>query len=540
MANSDSENQNPNNDHDDQRPSNVTVDDEPEPDEVDDDGAEEDEEDEDEDDQEPSLPRNPLSEEARLRAEKSKLENLVHRMTTERVDLRVHDVLIKGNTKTKEHLIEAELEGIKKATTMQELLQAAGIANAKLQQLEIFDSVRITLDSGPPELPGTANVIVEVVETKSPISGEIGAYTKPAARSWTAEGSVKFKNLLGYGDLWDGSLAYGPSQTSELSAGVFLPRFKGFLTPVTARAFLLSQDWLEFSSYKERMLGLSLGLFSSKHHDLVYNLGWRTLADPSQMASRSIRRQLGHGLLSSIKYTFKIDRRNSTLRPTQGYSFVSSSHIGGISPDHRSMRFLRQEFDLRFAVPFGFYHAALNFGISAGLIFPWGTGFLNKPSSLPERFFLGGDFSPVCTVGGPTTVWGFKTRGLGPTEPRRHVTDNSSDENSESSGRDSIGGDLAVSAFADISFDLPLRWLKEHGVHGHIFAGAGNLAKLTENEFRNFSVPKFLQSFRSSVGAGFFIPKKFFRLECNYYYILKQFEHDRGKTGFRFSISAPS
>lgn len=180
MANSDSENQNPNNDHDDQRPSNVTVDDEPEPDEVDDD---EDEEGEDEDDQEPSLPRNPLSEEARLRAEKSKLENLVHRMSTERVDLRVHDVLIKGNTKTKEHLIEAELERIKKATTMQELLEASGIANAKLQQLEIFDSVRITLDSGPPELPGTANVIVEVVETKSPISGEIGAYTKPAVRS---------------------------------------------------------------------------------------------------------------------------------------------------------------------------------------------------------------------------------------------------------------------------------------------------------------------------------------------------------------------
>lgn len=179
MANSDSENQNPNNDHDDQRPSNVTVDDEPEPDEVDDD---EDDEGEDEDDQEPSLPRNPLSEEARLRAEKYKLENLVHRMSTERVDLRVHDVLIKGNTKTKEHLIEAELEGIKKATTMQELLEAAGIANAKLQRLEIFDSVRITLDSGPPELPGTANVIVEVVETKSPISGEIGAYTKPAVR----------------------------------------------------------------------------------------------------------------------------------------------------------------------------------------------------------------------------------------------------------------------------------------------------------------------------------------------------------------------
>ncbi|KAM1054119.1 hypothetical protein FF1_001545 [Malus domestica] len=538
MEKSDAETQNANDDRDEQTPSNVngTVDDEPEPDEIDD---EMDEEEDDDEEEEPPLPRNLRSREARLRAEKSKLENLVRRMSTERVDLRVHDVLIKGNTKTKEHLIEAELAEIKKATTMQELLEAAAIANAKLQKLEIFDAVRITLDSGPPELPGTTNVIVEVVETKSPISGEIGAYTKPAARSWTAEGTLKLKNLLGYGDLWDSSLAYGPNQTSELSAGLFLPRFKGFVTPVTARAFLLSQDWMEFSSYKERMMGLSLGLISSKHHDLAYNLGWRTLADPSQLASRSIRRQLGHGLLSSIKYTFKIDRRNSPLRPTQGYSFVSTSHIGGIAPDHRSTRFLRQEFDIRYAVPLGFYHAALNFGISAGVIFPWGCGFLNKPSSLPERFFLGGDFSPVCSVGGPTTVWGFKTRGLGPTEPRRHVGDNSNQENSESPGRDYIGGDLAVSAFADISFDLPLRWLKEHGVHGHIFAGTGNLAKLTENEFQNFSAPKFLQSFRSSVGAGIVVPTKFFRLECNYYYILKQFEHDRGKTGFRFSISAP-
>ncbi|XP_062120601.1 uncharacterized protein LOC133834849 [Humulus lupulus] len=527
---------NPNKDHEDIGPSSNRE--EAEDDEYDAVEAEEDDEDEDEDEVEP--PKNPQSHADRLRSEKSKLESLMHRMSTGKVPLRVHDVIIKGNSKTKDYLIEAEVEGIKNAATMQELLEAAGIANAKLQALEIFDSVRITLDSGPPELPGTANVVVEVVETKNPLSGECGAYTKPAARSWTLEGSVKYKNWLGYGDLWDGSLAYGPNQTSEISAGVFLPRFKCFLTPKVARAFLLSQDWQDYSSYKERQLGLSLSLFSTKHHDLAYSLGWRTLTDPTQMASRTIRRQLGHGLLSSLKYTFKIDKRNSGVRPTRGYACVLSSQIGGISPDPRCLRFLRQEFDLRYALPFGFYNVALNFGISGGVIFPWGRGFLNKPSSLPERFFLGGDFSPVCTVGGPTTLWGFKTRGIGPTEPRRQNSDKPDVESSDSSRRDVVGGDLAVTAFADLSFDLPLRWLREHGVHGHIFAGSGNLAKLTENEFRNFSVPKFFQSFRSSVGAGIVVPTKFFRLECNYYYILKQYEDDRGKSGFRFSVSAPS
>ncbi|KAL7229197.1 hypothetical protein ACSBR2_007821 [Camellia fascicularis] len=501
-----------------------------------------DDEDEDEDEDDDDFEDEEEEEEtvSRTRSERAKMENLFQRISTERVPLRVHDLVIKGNTKTKDSLIEAEVECIKKATTVQELLQAASIANSRLHSLDIFDSVNITLDSGPPQLPGTANVIVEVVESKNPLTGDIGIFSKPEARSWSLEGSLKLKNLFGFGDLWDGSLAYSWDQTSEVSAGVSLPRFKGLETPMQARVSILSQDWLKFSSYKEQALGLSLGLISSKNHDLSYNLSWRTLTDPSQMASTSIRRQLGHGLLSSVKYTFKIDKRNSPLRPTQGYAFVSTSHIGGLVPDYRSLRFLRQEFDLRYAFPLGFYHAALNFGVSCGVLFPWGSGFLNRPSFLPDRFFLGGNTSPVCMLGGPTTLLGFKSRGLGPTEPRREIGENSNVESSDThSGRDFLGGDLAVTAFADLSFDLPLRVLKEAGIHGHFFACAGNLTKLTENAYRDFSFKKFHDSFRSSVGCGIIIPTKLFRMEVNYCYILKQLEHDRGKTGVQFSFSSP-
>ncbi|KAF7830923.1 sorting and assembly machinery component 50-like protein [Senna tora] len=458
----------------------------------------------------------------------------------EELPARVHDVVIKGNTITKDWVIEGEVEGLRNASTMRELIEAAKIANANLHDLQIFDSVNISLEPGPPELVGTANVIIEVSEAESKLSGELGAYTKPSVNSWTLEGALKLKNLFGYGDLWDCSLAFGVNQTSDVSVGVFVPRLKGLLNPVVARVFLHSQDWHEYSSYKERLSGISLGLFSTKHHDLAYNLGWRIMTDSSQMSSKSIRRQLGHSLLSSLKYTFKIDQRNSPTRPTKGYAFLSTTQLGGLAPDHRSLRFLRQEFDVRYAVPFGFYNAALNLGISAGVIFPWGHGFLNKPSPLPERFFLGGDLSPVCTLGGPSTLWGFRTRTLGPTEPRRQIRGGTDNDNADSSGRDFIGGDLAVSALADLSFDLPISWLREHGIHGHIFAGVGNIAKLTENEFRHFSPKNFMESFRTSVGCGIVIPTKVFRLEANYYYILRQHEHDRGKTGFRFSFSAPS
>ncbi|KAJ8647639.1 hypothetical protein MRB53_000662 [Persea americana] len=503
---------------------------------------EEETEEEDEDDEEDEEDEEPQGGEGdRLGSERTKLNNLFRRLSSERVFLRVHDIIIKGNTKTNDSLIEAEFDALKNATSMQELLQAAAVANARLQRLEIFDSVSVTLDAGPPELPGTTNVVVEVVETRNPLVGDIGIFSKPEARSWSLEGSLKFKNFFGYGDIWDASGAYGWDQTSELSAGLSLPRFKALSTPVVARISLLSQDWLKFSSYKERLLGLSVGLISTQHHDLDYNLTWRTLSDPSHTSSKSVRRQLGHSLLSSVKYTYKVDRRDSHLRPTRGYAFASMSQIGGLGPDSRSLRFVRQEFDFRYAFPLGFYKAALNFGISAGVILPWGRGFMNMSTPLPERFFIGGNASPVCSMSGPTMLLGFKSRGLGPTDIRRLVIDKSNKEESTTSpGQDVLGGDFAVTAFADLSFNLPLKLFRESGIHGHMFVNAGNLAKLTENEFRSFSLQKFVESFRSSAGFGIIVPTKLFRMEINYCYILKQFEHDHGKTGIQFCFSSPS
>ncbi|KAJ6803536.1 SAM50-like protein SPAC17C9.06 [Iris pallida] len=473
---------------------------------------------------------------------RSKLQTLFRRLSTGPVSIRVHDVVVKGNARTKESLIEAEaLDALRSASTVQELIRAAGVANERLQRLGIFERVSITLDAGPPELPGTTNVVIEVVEPKNPLTGDFGVYTKPEARAWSLEGSLKLKNSFGYGDIWDVSGAYGWDQTSELSAGLSLPRFKVVPTPLTARVSLLTQDWLKFSSYKERLLGISLGLLSSKHHNLAYNLTWRNLTDPSRMSSKSIRRQLGHSLLSSIKYTFKVDRRNSHLRPTRGWAFLSSSQIGGLGPDSKSLRFVRQEFDLRGALPLGFYNAAFNVGVSAGVIMPWGEGFLSLPSPLPDRFHMGGNSSPVCSLGGFNSLLGFKMRGLGPTDLRRLVTRTVDDANPQvSPGRDELGGDLAVTAFADLSFDLPLKLFRDSGIHGHVFASAGNLAKITEGRLKEFSLGNFWQTFRSSIGLGVVIPTKLLRMEINYCYILRQSEHDVAKTGVQFNFSSPS
>lgn len=119
-------------------------------------------------------------EDPRRRSNGSKLDELIRRLSSTPVGLRVHDVFIRGNTKTAESVIKAEiLVPLRSASTMQELIQGANVASARLRGLGIFDSVDITLDAGPPELPDTANVVVEVVESKNPLTGEIGVFSKP-------------------------------------------------------------------------------------------------------------------------------------------------------------------------------------------------------------------------------------------------------------------------------------------------------------------------------------------------------------------------
>lgn len=120
--------------------------------------------------------------------------------------------------------------------------------------------------------------------------------------------------------------------------------------------------------------------------------------------------------------------------------------------------------------------------------------------------------SPVCALGGPTSLWGFKTRGLGPNEERRQKNN----ANSDSVDRDFVGGDAAAVAMADLSFDIPFRWFREKGIHAHAFACAGSMVKLTENSYQNISVEKFLQTIRSSVGIGLVIPTSIFRMEVSF------------------------
>ncbi|WVZ54957.1 hypothetical protein U9M48_005682 [Paspalum notatum var. saurae] len=506
--------------------------DEDDDDEFDDDDEAEEEEEEDGDDDGGGSSAS-LSDEARLEA-------VLRRLTADEVRIRVHQVAIRGCARTRRAAVEAAVgTDLARAATVRDLVRAAAAAGDRLRRLGAFDTVSITLDAAPPGVPGSAVVVlVDVAEARGRAVAEFGVFTNTQTRPFSLEGSLKLKNLFGYCETWDASGALELDQTAELSAGVQMPRIGAIPTPVMARVSFLSEDWLK-SSLKEHLMGISVGLLSTTNHDFAYNLTWRKLTDPACISSNSVQEHLGHSLLSSIKYAYKVDQRDSSIRPTRGYAFLSSSQVGGLGPGSKYSRFLRQEFDLRVALPLGVLNGSLNAGVAAGVIHPLERGSTGSVSPLSERFYLGGSRSLVCRLGGPSSLLGFKTRGVGATEFRTCDPNNSENGNSTSPELNGLGGDIAVTAFADLSFDIPLKPLRDLGIHGHAFVCAGNLGKLTEYDLQKFPVSSFLQTFRSSAGFGIVVPTRLFRIEMNYCHILKQFDHDKGKTGIQFNFASP-
>ncbi|KAF7051374.1 hypothetical protein CFC21_059610 [Triticum aestivum] len=286
-------------------------------------------------------------------------------------------------------------------------------------------------------------------------------------------------------------------------------------------------------------MGVSVGLLSTMNHNISYNLAWRTLADPARISSNSIREQLGHSLLSSIKYAYKVDQRDSSIRPTRGYAFLSSSQVRGLAPESKYSRFVRQEFDLRVALPLGVLNGALNAGVAEGVIHPLEWGPAGSVSPLAERFYLGGNRSLVCRLGGPSSLSGFKARGLEPRDLRSCGLTDSENGASTSPELDGLGEVLCYNCILFRTEVVPLKPLRDLGIHGHAFASTGNLAKLTERDLRKFPLTDLLQTFRSFVGFGVVVPTRLFRIEMNYCHIPKQFDHDKGKTGIQFNFSSP-
>ncbi|PRW61285.1 Sorting and assembly machinery component 50 [Chlorella sorokiniana] len=445
---------------------------------------------------------------------------------------RVARVMLVGLERTKEAVVHPALRRVVQGRTLEEVRDRALEAYVELMGLDIFEAVDVVLEEG--KARGTCTVIARFQE-KNLLRLHAGTYVQGTEGS--VETSLNLTNPLGYAEQISVGAEYGSQSTNVYTLAVTKPKPWGAPLLADVRLHQLGHNYGQWSSFAELLRGGSVTLTSEDaRHAVSYELGWRRLTDPSRTASRAVLAQLGDKLLSAVKYVHRADTFDDPSFPTQGWGYRAESQVAGLGPDANLLRFVKQHVMGKVAFPVG-NGASLTFSAEAGLLLPWGTRSLDAPTSISDRFFLGGL--------GAGTLRGFAQKGAGPSEPRRPSAEAGS--SSEASPRpalrrDALGGDLMCSLMAALNFPMPSDAMRAAGIHGHVFINGGNLVGLSgggraglRSAWREFST-----SFRWSIGAGIVWPTRIGKLELNLCQVLAQQPFDQPRRGLQFGFVPPS
>lgn len=470
-------------------------------------------------------------------------------------DCVVTSIEIRGNERTKSSLIERELRRVYEARTLEGIKDALFLANAALYEYGIFKDVAMVIDAdsaerharlGEKDVPG-AKVVVNV-EEKDVFNFKAGTFMSRRGEG-ELELATGLRNPFGYGEKFELEYVRGASSSSTYSALYEQPRLAGTDVSLDARVFQSLECFKKLSSFNVTSRGMSLGLTGDGPATMEYTLAWREINDPTRMASRAVRKQLGHSLKSSLTHVYVDDKLDRPVRPMSGYLWKLRNELAGIGLHSHAMatKFIKSEASA---------HAVTTLdedkGITAslsgrlGLLLPWGSAGSGKGeddtdddvrTSIADRFFMGG-------VG---CMRGFENNGCGPSDERRAGGATTAEDDasgvSPSLKRDALGGDFVWNLTAALQMDIPgeqFQAMRDAGIHFHAFASAGTLLPLSalSNASKSDVTRLLRQSTRASTGVGIVWPLPVGQIEINYGRVLSSASTDSVKNGFQVGIAA--
>eukprot|EP00208_Stichococcus_sp_RCC1054_P001202 CAMPEP_0206145992 /NCGR_PEP_ID=MMETSP1473-20131121/29170_1 /ASSEMBLY_ACC=CAM_ASM_001109 /TAXON_ID=1461547 /ORGANISM="Stichococcus sp, Strain RCC1054" /LENGTH=448 /DNA_ID=CAMNT_0053542405 /DNA_START=138 /DNA_END=1481 /DNA_ORIENTATION=- len=350
-----------------------------------------------------------------------------------------------------------------------------------LENLEVFDRVAFRIEPSK-EGPGFCDVELRVRE-KKPLHITAGTYVN--SNEGSAELQATVRNRLGFAESVQIAGERGMRGSDQFSLSIRKPRPGAKPVTLEVRISQLHRSFQEASSFTERARGASLRLSTQDlRHSVAYEAGWRTVRDPTRAASPAVAAHLGHSLKSALQYSF----RHLLAFPVGGdqegeLNFKATSEVAGLALGSGVPRFLRQHLQGYLAVPLPETSAFVSLAADAGMVVPVGRGARGRPSSIADRFFLGG----------PASLRGFSANSAGPCDLRhpRSPSPGQGGSNGSSGAEgataaagtrprkvDYLGGDLYASLTAALHFPLPWQGVNEVGIRGHAFLNAGNTALL--------------------------------------------------------------
>jgi outer membrane protein insertion porin family len=301
------------------------------------------------------------------------------------------------------------------------------------------------------------------------------------------------RNILGGAEQIRSTVLVGHEQSNALKLDLVKP-YAFDSHKLHLRLFHIGQNFSKSSGYKDQREGLIVSASQAQSpHVFSYELCKRSVEAASMTAKEP---DIDRSWKSALQHTFVNDSRDDALLPSAGRFIRSAFELTGW---FGGRYFWRHQLEGQLHVPVASRTTLSLFGTMGMLQALSG----HKPF-VSDRFF----------VGGPLSLRGFSSRGLGPTDAEARTVSNA------------LGGDAFFVAGAMLSRSIPLPEGRDLGllhalvtsgaVRVHAFANAGNCIRARHGESVVAEViDRLFARVRAAVGVGVAFATPLGRAEIN-------------------------
>jgi outer membrane protein insertion porin family len=234
-----------------------------------------------------------------------------------------------------------------------------------------------------------------------------------------------------------------------------------------ADVFYSDESYQDESSYDRSTLGGRLRLgwnyTDNLHHSVRYTLKEDEIKDVKSYASYYIKKEEGKSTGSAVGETLSYDKRDSVIRPKDGYYLSFGHDIAGLGGDEKYFKFDAKAQQYYTVADYWTFKLFANGG--------YVVGYGGEDVRLSQRYYLGG-----------TSLRGFEFGGVG---ARDRYTD------------DSLGGNWVAYGGTELIFPIGL---EEIGLRGRTFFDIGMIGKPDDIDDK---IVEYSSKPRASVGFGF-------------------------------------
>jgi outer membrane protein insertion porin family len=346
----------------------------------------------------------------------------------------VNRINITGNTRTLDEVIRREFR-----LSEGSVFNVAKIKESRrnIERLNYFSKVDI--DS---ERVGYDKADVNVnVEEKSTGYFNVGVGYSTVNGALIRAGITE-NNFLGKGQ--QVSVNAGMSErTTDYGFSFTEPYFMGRRLSAGTDLFYQTEDYQDESNYDMDTMGGRVRFGWNYTDDLSQSVRYTLKQDKiknASSASKYIQEEEGSTMDSVIGQTMVYDKRDSAIKPREGYYLSFGNDVSGLGGDDKYLKFDAKAY--KFYTLSDYY--TFKFFVNGGYV----TGYGSEDVHLAQRYFLGGN-----------TMRGFETGGI---SARDKYTD------------DALGGNWMVWGGTELAFPLGL---DELGIRGRTFVDVGTTGK---------------------------------------------------------------